>query len=65
MLETRIKKVTERFNSQEGELNRLIGRRDTLIQQIDVSQAKISTLEEIQKLDEKAIEVLNLDQGGF
>src|SRR5258708_3664602 len=62
MLSERIKIVTEKHNTFEGDLNRLIGQRQILAQQIETSTVKIAALQELQKTDEKAIEVLNLVQ---
>lgn len=62
MIEQKIQKITEKYNSFENELHHLIGQQQILTQQIETSQVKIAALEEIQKLDERAIEVLNLVQ---
>lgn len=57
-----LKNLTTKYNSYENEMNQLIGKRDTLVQQSNKATAEIALLEETQKLDEKAIEVLNLVQ---
>lgn len=62
MLDQRLKNVTEKYNTFEADLNRLIGQREILVQQIDTSKEKIIALEETQNIDEKAIEVLALVQ---
>lgn len=62
MLDQKIKKITEKYNNFEDEMNRLIGQCQVLGQQIESSKAKITALEDIQNTDEKCIEVLNLVQ---
>ena len=62
MLDQMLKSLTTKYNSYEGEMNRLIGQRDVLTEQVRVAKNTIVELENTQKLDEKAIEVLNLVQ---
>lgn len=62
MLSERIQRITEKYNTYEGDINRLVGQRQILGQQIEASTVKIVELTELQKVDEKAIEVLNLVQ---
>jgi DNA repair ATPase RecN len=62
MLDQKIKNLNEKYNTFNGEVNRLIGQRNTLFSQVESAKILKDELESTQKLDEKSIEVLALVQ---
>jgi DNA repair exonuclease SbcCD ATPase subunit len=61
-LEERLKALEQKFKSLDSELNQLEGQRTVLSKQLEDAKTKIEELEVTEKLDLRAIEVLNLVQ---